>query len=65
VGLVKQLSALAGEEAARWTHWGATTQDIMDTAVVLQMRDGLDLIRADLLAMNAAWAARRRRIAAR
>ena len=36
VGLVAQLSALAGAEAGRWTHWGATTQDIMDTAVVLQ-----------------------------
>lgn len=48
VGLVKQLSALAGPEAGRWTHWGATTQDIMDSAVVLQMRDGLDLIEADL-----------------
>jgi 3-carboxy-cis,cis-muconate cycloisomerase len=57
VGLVKQLSALAGADAARWTHWGATTQDIMDTAVVLQIRDGLALIRADLLAMNAGWAA--------
>ena len=29
-------------EAGRYVHWGATTQDIMDTAVVLQMRDGLD-----------------------
>jgi 3-carboxy-cis,cis-muconate cycloisomerase len=50
VGLVKQLSALAGAEAGRWTHWGATTQDVMDTATVLQVRDGLALIRADLLA---------------
>lgn len=48
VGLVKQLSALAGPEAGRWTHWGATTQDIMDTAVVLQMRDGLALVERDL-----------------
>jgi 3-carboxy-cis,cis-muconate cycloisomerase len=48
VGLVKQLSALAGPDAGRWTHWGATTQDIMDTAVVLQLRDGLALIETDL-----------------
>ena len=61
VGLVQQLSELAGGEAARWTHWGATTQDIMDTAVVLQMRQGLALIRGDLLAMNMAWAAMARR----
>ena len=54
VGLVRQLSTLAGPEAGRWTHWGATTQDIMDTAVVLQMRDGLDLLGADLARLLAA-----------
>ena len=47
--LVRQLAEQAGE-AGRWLHWGATTQDIMDTAVVLQIRDGLDLIEADLAA---------------
>ncbi len=57
VGLVKQLSALAGPEAGRWTHWGATTQDIMDSAVVLQMRDGLDLVEADLARCIAGFAA--------
>ncbi|MCX8134826.1 MAG: 3-carboxy-cis,cis-muconate cycloisomerase [Roseococcus sp.] len=56
VGLVKQLSALAGEEAGRWTHWGATTQDIMDSAVVLQLREALALLRAELLAVNRALA---------
>ncbi|MES2711195.1 MAG: 3-carboxy-cis,cis-muconate cycloisomerase [Pseudomonadota bacterium] len=54
VGLVRQLSALSGAEAGRWTHWGATTQDIMDTATVLQMRDGLDLIEAELRGLCAA-----------
>ncbi len=58
VGLVHQLSALAGSEAGRWTHWGATTQDIMDTATVLQMRDGLDLIEAELRALCTALATR-------
>ncbi|WP_428492312.1 class-II fumarase/aspartase family protein [Rhodopila sp.] len=47
VGLVAGLSKAAGEAGA-WTHWGATTQDIMDTATVLQVREGLDLIEADL-----------------
>jgi 3-carboxy-cis,cis-muconate cycloisomerase len=56
VGLVKQLTALAGAEAGRWTHWGATTQDIMDTAVVLQLREALALIRAELLATNRGFA---------
>ncbi|MBV9758048.1 MAG: adenylosuccinate lyase family protein [Alphaproteobacteria bacterium] len=55
VGLVKELSRAAGE-AGRWTHWGATTQDIMDTALVLQIRDGLALLRRDLLALIGALA---------
>src|SRR5947209_16064695 len=45
--LVRQLAERAGE-GGRWLHWGATTQDITDTAAVLQMRDGLGLIEADL-----------------
>jgi 3-carboxy-cis,cis-muconate cycloisomerase len=49
--LVRQLAERAGE-AGRWLHWGATTQDIMDTAVVLQIRDGLQLIDADLAAVR-------------
>ena len=43
--LVRQLAEKAGE-AGRWLHWGATTQDIMDTAVVLQIRAGLALHRS-------------------
>jgi 3-carboxy-cis,cis-muconate cycloisomerase len=45
VGLVAGLSRAAGE-AGHWTHWGATTQDIMDSATALQVRNGLALIRA-------------------
>src|SRR5436305_13917893 len=45
--LVRQMAERAGD-GGRWLHWGATTQDIMDTAAVLQMRDGLGLIEADL-----------------
>ena len=50
VGLVAGLSRAAGTAGA-WTHWGATTQDIMDTATVLQVREGLALIRTELLAV--------------
>jgi len=57
VGLVKQLTAASGPDAGRWTHWGATTQDVMDTAVVLQMRQGFALIRGELLELNGALAA--------
>jgi 3-carboxy-cis,cis-muconate cycloisomerase len=56
VGLVKQLSTLAGAEAGRWTHWGATTQDVLDTALVLQLRDALALFEADLGRLVAAFA---------
>jgi 3-carboxy-cis,cis-muconate cycloisomerase len=45
--LVRQLAEQAGE-AGRYVHWGATTQDIVDSAVVLQIRDGLALIEAEL-----------------
>lgn len=42
--LVRQLSAICGEEAGRYVHWGATTQDIMDLASVLQMKEGLAIV---------------------
>lgn len=45
--LVHQLVALCGD-AGRYIHWGATTQDIMDTANVLQIRAALDLVEADV-----------------
>ena len=47
VGLVRQLSQHLGE-AGRYVHWGATTQDILDTATVLQLREAVVLIEAQL-----------------
>ena len=55
VGVVKGLSRAAGAAGA-WTHWGATTQDIMDTATVLQVRAGFGLISAELDAVIAGLA---------
>jgi 3-carboxy-cis,cis-muconate cycloisomerase len=49
--LVSELGRAAGEEAARYLHLGATTQDILDTALVLQMRDALKFLRRDLVAL--------------
>ena len=49
--LVHQLVAMCGE-AGRYVHWGATTQDIMDTANVLQVRDALDIVEADIRALR-------------
>jgi len=45
--LVHQLVKMCGE-AGRYLHWGATTQDIMDSAVALQVRDALDVVEADV-----------------
>lgn len=49
--LVEQLSKLCGE-AGRYVHWGATTQDIMDTAVVLQVRAALAIVERDVQAVR-------------
>ncbi len=54
--LVEQLSEWAEDGLAQYAHWGATTQDIMDTADVLQVRDALQLIDDDLEAIAEALA---------
>ena len=51
VGLVHQMAPHCGD-AGRYLHWGATTQDIMDTATVLQIRDGIAIVDADLSALD-------------
>ena len=45
--LVHQMVSMCGE-AGRYVHWGATTQDIMDTANVLQVRDALNIVENDI-----------------
>jgi 3-carboxy-cis,cis-muconate cycloisomerase len=49
--LVHQLAKMCGD-AGRYVHWGATTQDIMDTAVVLEIREALGAIEADLVSLR-------------
>ena len=49
--LVHQMAKQCGD-AGRYVHWGATTQDIMDTAVVLQVRAGLEIIESDIAALR-------------
>lgn len=51
VGLVEQLVASCADGLGEYAHWGATTQDIMDTADVLQFREALTLIERDLEAV--------------
>ncbi|MGZ5101374.1 MAG: 3-carboxy-cis,cis-muconate cycloisomerase [Usitatibacter sp.] len=56
LGVVSQLNALCRDKLGEYCHWGATTQDITDTATVLQMREGLDIVAADLEAISKALA---------
>ena len=58
VPLTKQLAALAGADAGRWVHWGATTQDVLDTATVLQLDVALAAIEADVRGIAVALAER-------
>src|SRR5215212_10152925 len=63
LGVVSQLNALCRDKLGEYCHWGATTQDITDTATVLQIREALVLVDDDLTAISAALAdlARRHR----
>jgi 3-carboxy-cis,cis-muconate cycloisomerase len=54
LGVVSQLNALCRDRLGEFCHWGATTQDITDTATVMQIREGLDLIGAEIDAICAA-----------
>lgn len=59
IPMVKALTALVesrDREAARYVHWGATSQDAMDTGLVLQLREALALIDADLAGLSDALA---------
>jgi 3-carboxy-cis,cis-muconate cycloisomerase len=56
LGVVSQLNALCRDNLGEYCHWGATTQDMTDTATVMQIRQGLALIDADLSALSATLA---------
>src|SRR5438876_10440044 len=51
IPLVKALTAnvaKADAEAARYVHWGATSQDVIDTATMLMLRAGIDALLGDI-----------------
>src|SRR5437660_5633151 len=54
--LVRMLTAHVEGNAQKFVHWGATSQDAIDTALMLSMRDGIDLLVAGLLDVCAACA---------
>src|SRR5262249_61228407 len=56
IPMVKQLTALVAERdpaAAGFVHWGATSQDVIDTGLVLQIRAGPASIEPDLQRLGA------------
>jgi len=57
VGLVSQINALCRDNLGEYCHWGATTQDVTDTATVLQIRASLEIVDAELTAIATALAA--------
>ena len=48
VPLLKEFSKVLEGDTGEYLHWGATSQDIVDTGLVLQMRDAYDVIVADM-----------------
>jgi len=52
--LIEQLSSNVKDDFGQYCHWGATTQDIMDTADVLQIKKGLNLLYKDLTSISKA-----------
>ena len=51
IPLVKALTsqvAKKDKEAARFVHWGATSQDVIDTATMLTLRAGIDALLSDI-----------------
>lgn len=56
IPLVRMLTAHVNVDAQKFVHWGATSQDAIDTALMLQMRDGLELLVEALFGVCAACA---------
>lgn len=51
VPLLRAMKKACDDDAGEFIHWGATTQDIMDTGTMLQVRDALDQIEASYRAL--------------
>ena len=54
--VVQQIVENCADGLGEWCHWGATTQDITDTATVMQIAEALRLVEADLHAISASLA---------
>jgi 3-carboxy-cis,cis-muconate cycloisomerase len=56
LGVVTQINQLCRDKLGEFVHWGATTQDITDTATVLQIREALQIVDDELAAIANAMA---------
>ncbi len=52
--LVRQLTAACGENG-RYVHWGATTQEIRNTTLALQVNEALGALEKDLCCEHGVW----------
>lgn len=44
MGMLRAYKAICSKEAGEYIHYGATTQDISDTALILQLREAWDIV---------------------
>ena len=56
IAVVNQINAQCKDKLGEYCHWGATTQDITDTATVLQISESLALVEEDLKDISASLA---------
>jgi 3-carboxy-cis,cis-muconate cycloisomerase len=54
IPLVRTLTELVDESARGFVHWGTTSQDVVDTALMLQVRDAVDVLVDELSAVGSA-----------
>ena len=57
VKMLTEAVARQDKDAARFVHWGATSQDAIDTGFILQLRDALELVENDLASVSNTLAA--------
>ena len=46
--VAEKMSAAGAADASRWFHYGLTSNDVVDTAQALQIKDASELIQSDL-----------------
>ncbi len=50
--LIDQLTEKGDEHVKKYLHWGCTTQDLLDTSLAMRIKQSLDIIRSQLVALG-------------